>query len=89
MLEIITNGIYRSIEHRAIVNSNKERISIATFHSAKMSKVIGPTPGLVTQERPALFKTLTVEEYFKAFFSNELKGKSSLDVMRIQNENNK
>jgi hypothetical protein len=48
-----------------------------------MSKVIGPTPGLVTHERPALFKTLTVEEYFKVFFSNELKGKSCLDVMRI------
>ncbi|WJX57504.1 Oxoglutarate-dependent flavonoid 7-O-demethylase 1 [Trifolium repens] len=85
VLEIVTNGIYRSIEHRAIVNSKKERISIASFQNANMSKVIGPTPGLVTHERPALFKTLTVEEYFKVFFSNELKGKSCLDVMRIQN----
>jgi isopenicillin N synthase-like dioxygenase len=67
------------------VNSKKERISIASFQNANMSKVIGPTPGLVTHERPALFKTLTVEEYFKVFFSNELKGKSCLDVMRIQN----
>ncbi|PNX81073.1 protein SRG1-like, partial [Trifolium pratense] len=86
---ILTNGIYRSIEHRATVNSKKERISIATFHRPPMSKVLGPTPSLVTSEMPALFKTLTVEDYYKVFFSRQLQGKSCLDVMRIQNENNK
>ncbi|CAJ2648258.1 unnamed protein product [Trifolium pratense] len=89
ILEILTNGIYRSIEHRATVNSKKERISIATFHRPPMSKVLGPTPSLVTSEMPALFKTLTVEDYYKVFFSGQLQGKSCLDVMRIQNENNK
>jgi hypothetical protein len=54
-----------------------------------MSKVIGPTQSLVTSERPALFKTLTVQDYYKAFFSRQLQGKSCLDVMRIQNENSK
>ncbi|XWS12440.1 hypothetical protein CRYUN_Cryun37aG0089000 [Craigia yunnanensis] len=32
IMEIVSNGIYRSIEHRAIVNSTKERLSIATFY---------------------------------------------------------
>ncbi|XP_061340691.1 protein SRG1-like [Gastrolobium bilobum] len=86
LLEILTNGIYRSIEHRATVNSKKERISIATFHRPQMSKVIGPTPSLVTPERPALFRSISVADYFKAFFSRELQGKSLLDVIRIQNE---
>ncbi|GAU21701.1 hypothetical protein TSUD_242730 [Trifolium subterraneum] len=89
ILEMLTNGIYRSIEHRATVNMKKERISIAAFHRPQMSKVIGPTPSLVTSERPALFKTLTVQDYYKAFFSRQLQGKSCLDVMRIQNENSK
>jgi len=87
--QILTNGIYRSIEHRATVNSKKERISVAAFHRPQMSKVIGPTPRLVTLERPALFKTLTVEDYYKAFFSRKLQGKSCLDLMRVQNENSK
>ncbi|KAI5437388.1 hypothetical protein KIW84_023483 [Lathyrus oleraceus] len=89
ILEIMTNGIYRSIEHRATVNSKKERISIAAFHRPQMSKVIGPTPSLVTSEKPALFKTITMEDYYKAFFSRKLLGKSCLDVVRIQNENGK
>ncbi|XP_004490337.1 protein SRG1-like [Cicer arietinum] len=81
--EILTNGIYRSIEHRATVNSKKERISIATFHRPQRNKVIGPTPSLVTPERPAMFKTLSVQEYYKAFFSRKLEGKSCLDSIRI------
>jgi isopenicillin N synthase-like dioxygenase len=88
-VQILTNGIYQSIEHRATVNLKKERISVAAFHRPQMRKVIGPTPSLVTSERPALFKTLTVQDYYKAFFSRQLQGKSCLDVMRIQNENSK
>ncbi|KAF2305382.1 hypothetical protein GH714_004543 [Hevea brasiliensis] len=36
ILEILTNGIYRSIEHRATVNSDKERLSIATFYNPRL-----------------------------------------------------
>ncbi|KAK2376050.1 protein SRG1 [Trifolium repens] len=89
ILEIMTNGIYRSIEHRATVNSKNERISIAAFHRPPMSKIIGPTPSLVTSEMPALFKTLPVEDYYTVYFSRQLQGKSCLDVIRIQNENSK
>ncbi|KAK7307018.1 hypothetical protein VNO77_39704 [Canavalia gladiata] len=84
--EILTNGIYRSIEHRATINSEKERISIATFHRSQMNKIIGPIPSLVTPERPTLFRQIVVGDYYKMFFSRELQGKSFLDVMRIQNE---
>ncbi|KDP21186.1 hypothetical protein JCGZ_21657 [Jatropha curcas] len=86
ILEIVTNGIYRSIEHRATVNSVKERLSIATFYSPKLNGEMGPAPSLVTEERPALFRKIGVADFFKGYFSRELVGKSYLDVMRIQNE---
>ncbi|KAK7307009.1 hypothetical protein VNO77_39695 [Canavalia gladiata] len=89
ILEILTNGIYQSIEHRATINSKKERISIATSHRPQMSRVIGPTPSLVTIEKPALFKRIVVGDYNKTFFSRRLQGKSCLDDMRVQNENGK
>ncbi|XP_029128406.1 protein SRG1 [Cajanus cajan] len=84
-LEIITNGIYRSVEHRAAVNSKKERISIATFHRSQNNKVIGPTPSLVTAERPASFKQIVAGDYYKIYFSRKPQEKQCLDVMRIQN----
>ncbi|MCL7036662.1 hypothetical protein MKW94_009152 [Papaver nudicaule] len=48
VLEILTNGIYRSIEHRATINSAKKRLSIATFHDPKPESEIGPISSLVT-----------------------------------------
>ncbi|KAK7275066.1 hypothetical protein RIF29_16173 [Crotalaria pallida] len=89
LLEILTNGIYRSIEHRAIINSEKERISIATFHRPEMKTVIGPAQSLVTTETPALFRRIGLSDYYKGYFSRELQGKSYINDMRIQNENGK
>lgn len=83
IMEIVTNGIYRSIEHRAIVNSERYRISVATFLSPKMEGDFGPAPSLVTPHNPARFRRIGVADYFKGYFSKELKGKSYVDVMRI------
>ncbi|XP_048132571.1 protein SRG1-like [Rhodamnia argentea] len=83
ILEIVTNGTYRSIEHRATVNSMKERLSIATFYSPKVEGEMGPAPSLITQDKPPLFKRIGVADYFKGLFSRELQGKSYLDIMRI------
>ncbi|XP_062096714.1 protein SRG1-like [Humulus lupulus] len=83
MLEIITNGIYRSIEHRATVNAEKERLSIGTFYGPSLSGDLGPAPSLVTPKTPAQFKRIRVVDYFKSFFARELRGKSYIDAMRI------
>ncbi|XP_048235164.1 protein SRG1 isoform X2 [Ricinus communis] len=83
ILEIISNGRYRSIEHRATVNSEKERLSIATFYAPKVEAEIGPAPSLITQQTPALFKRIGVEEYFRSLFARELHSKSHLHTLRI------
>lgn len=84
--QIATNGIYRSIEHRATVNREKERLSIATFLSPKLDAELGPAPSLITQESPALFRRVNVADFLRGYLSRELHGKSYVDVMRIQSE---
>ncbi|KAJ0081396.1 hypothetical protein Patl1_10289 [Pistacia atlantica] len=82
-LEMVTNGIYPSIEHRATMNSTKERLSIATFYYPKLDGEMGPTPSLITLETPALFRRIRVEDYFKGLSTRKLDGKAYIDVMRI------
>ncbi|KAJ0101800.1 hypothetical protein Patl1_04963 [Pistacia atlantica] len=84
MLEMITNGTYRSIEHRATVNSVQERLSIATFYSPRYDGEVGPAFSLITEQTPASFRRVTIEEYFKGLFARELHEKSYLDSMRIK-----
>lgn len=80
-VQIITNGRYRSIEHRAVVNSEKERLSIAMFHSPRKETVIGPAKSLVDRQKRRVFKSMSTQEYFDAFFAQKLNGKSHLDLM--------
>ncbi|CAI0381933.1 unnamed protein product [Linum tenue] len=86
ILEIVSNGIYKSIEHRATVNSDKERISLATFLSPKLDGDLGPAPSLLknTLSQPE-FRRISVADYYKGYFSRELVGKSYVDTMRIHN----
>lgn len=88
VLQILTNGIYRSIEHRATVNTGKERVSLATFYNPKIDGEVGPAPSLITPQTPPLFRRIGVADYFKGYFSRELSGKSYVDVMRINNDEN-
>lgn len=81
--EIISNGVYRSVEHRAKVNSAKERLSVATFYSSNLDSVLGPAPSLLGKHKPAIFRSVPTEKYFKDFFSQKLNGKSYLECLRI------
>ncbi|XP_019162020.1 PREDICTED: protein SRG1-like [Ipomoea nil] len=84
-VEIFTNGIYPSIEHRGVVNREKERISIATFHSPKLDGELGPANSLITPQTPAKFKRVSVVDYYRLFYARKLDGKSHAHAFRIDN----
>ncbi|KAH7836508.1 hypothetical protein Vadar_002203 [Vaccinium darrowii] len=83
VLEIFSNGLYKSIEHRATVNSEKERISLAMFFNPKFQSEVGPSATLLDPQNPPLFKRVGMEKYVSDFFSRKLDGKSFLERMRI------
>ncbi|WRX29662.1 Oxoglutarate/iron-dependent dioxygenase - like 10 [Theobroma cacao] len=82
-LEVITNGAYCSIEHRATVNSEKERLSIATFCNPNYNGEVGPAPSLISEGKQALLRRVRVEDYLKALFARQRHEISNLDSMRI------
>ncbi|KDP22220.1 hypothetical protein JCGZ_26051 [Jatropha curcas] len=85
MLEILTNGIYPSIEHRATINSSKERLSIATFHNPKFDGDLVAASSLITPKTPQVFKRTSVSDYLKGYLTRQLDGKSFIELLRIPN----
>lgn len=83
-LQILSNGLYNSIEHRANVNSEKERISIAMFFNPKFEAEFGPASSMLNPNNPPLFRRVGMEKYVKDFFSRSLNGRTYLDYMRIE-----
>ncbi|KAI3933606.1 hypothetical protein MKX01_032711 [Papaver californicum] len=81
VLQIISNGKYRSVEHRVVANSFREpRISIAIFFKPSQRDVLyGPLPELIIHpQKPSLYKQFTMEDLIMKFRSKKLDGKSSL-----------
>ncbi|XP_071724097.1 S-norcoclaurine synthase 1-like [Rutidosis leptorrhynchoides] len=84
IIEILSNGEYKSIEHRAVVNSEKERLSIAAFHGTNYKAMIGPLLELVKGHNRARYKTIaTFQEYLRKMLSCKLDGKNMLEELKL------
>ncbi|XP_057836531.2 protein DMR6-LIKE OXYGENASE 2 isoform X1 [Cryptomeria japonica] len=84
-LEVISNGRFKSAEHRAVTNKTTARISIPTFYGPSLDTFIAPAAAMVDEEHPALYRGYKFEEYMAAFWSKcGLKGKSILDRFKIE-----
>ncbi|KDP21831.1 hypothetical protein JCGZ_00618 [Jatropha curcas] len=88
ILEILSNGIYNSIEHKVLVNSEKERVSVAFFVDPKFEAEVGPATSLINPNNQPMFKRVGMEQCFKDFFSRKLSGKSFVEHMKITGPGN-
>ncbi|KAE8661863.1 S-norcoclaurine synthase 1 [Hibiscus syriacus] len=82
VLEIMSNGKYKSAVHRVVVNPEKERLSIASFHNQKMGTKIGPLQDLVETNK-ALYRTLPIEEFRRLKMTSKGDGKYLINKMKI------
>ncbi|PWA13620.1 Non-heme dioxygenase N-terminal domain-containing protein [Artemisia annua] len=56
VIQVWSNDIYESIEHRVRVNSTRERFSIPFFMNPALYIVVEPLPELISEENPAKYK---------------------------------
>ncbi|KAI3823881.1 hypothetical protein L1987_05326 [Smallanthus sonchifolius] len=78
-LQILSNGRYKSAEHRVLTTSVESRVSVPIFNSPLPRVNIGPLPELLARDEVARYREVVFEEYMNNFFSNSHDGKKSLD----------
>ncbi|GAV79710.1 2OG-FeII_Oxy domain-containing protein/DIOX_N domain-containing protein [Cephalotus follicularis] len=85
-LEILSNGKYKSVLHRAVVNNNATRISLAIGHGPSLDTIVSPAPELVNiKNHPPAYLGMKYREYVELQQSGQLDGKSCLDRVRVVN----
>ncbi|KAL8479708.1 hypothetical protein ACS0TY_026584 [Phlomoides rotata] len=65
-LESFSNGRYKSIKHRVVVNKERERISIASFYAPSQDVVISPATPLVEKDGGAMYKSVMYEDFVES-----------------------
>ncbi|CAN1836309.1 Gibberellin 3-beta-dioxygenase 1 [Linum perenne] len=63
LLHILSNGLYPSVIHRAVVNRDRNRISVAYLHGPPSNVRICPVGKLVGPSQPPLYRAVTWNEY--------------------------
>ncbi|KAL3742211.1 hypothetical protein ACJRO7_017659 [Eucalyptus globulus] len=69
-LEVITNGKYKSVEHRVIAQADGNRMSIASFYNPGSDAVICPAPALLKEEageEGQAYPKFVFEDYMKLY----------------------
>ncbi|XP_073050494.1 gibberellin 2-beta-dioxygenase 1-like [Primulina eburnea] len=71
-LQVMTNGRFKSVRHRVVVNNKKEsRVSMIYFGGPPLSEKIAPLPSLMKGE-DSLYKEFTWFEYKRYAFQSRL-----------------
>ncbi|XP_057866740.2 naringenin,2-oxoglutarate 3-dioxygenase [Cryptomeria japonica] len=81
-MHVLSNGIFKSADHQAVVNSSITRLSIATFYNPNPNSIVYPLEGLVDEEHPSKFERYIYNEFYGRKMSQHVveRGKK-LDLM--------
>ncbi|WOK92784.1 protein DMR6-LIKE OXYGENASE 2 [Canna indica] len=83
-LEILSNGRYKSVLHRVLVNSSKSRMSVASLLSLPFDSVVRPSPELVNDDvNPRLYKDTKFADFLDYLASFDPKHKSFLESRKL------
>lgn len=83
-LEVLTNGKYKSVEHRAVTNMVKDRLSIVTFYAPSYEVELEPMSEFVNDTNPTKFRKYIHGDYSKHYVTNKLQGKKTLEFVKLQ-----
>jgi gibberellin 3-beta-dioxygenase len=86
LFQVLTNGRFRSALHRAVVNRERERISVPYFLGPSADMKVAPLASALLPGRKATFRAVTWMEYMelkhKVFGSDA----SALEMLQVDEE---
>ncbi|KAK6142913.1 hypothetical protein DH2020_023261 [Rehmannia glutinosa] len=86
-VEIFSNGRIKSVKHRAVVNSERERISIVMSNGPFWETVVRPAAPLVLKDGRALYHPMKYMEFMDWLLTkSRLNGNTLLEHLLIQED---
>ncbi|KAH6766868.1 2-oxoglutarate and oxygenase superfamily protein [Perilla frutescens var. hirtella] len=85
-LQALSNSKYKSTWHRAVVNAEIERISVATFLCPSNNAVIKAPIQLIQDQSHPIYRDYTYAEYYDKFWSRNLDQGHCLELFKIMSK---
>ncbi|XP_024466104.2 S-norcoclaurine synthase 1 isoform X2 [Populus trichocarpa] len=89
VIESWSNGVYKSIEHRAVTSVTATRMSIATFVIPDDDVELGPVETMADDyNRPKMYKAIKYVDYLRHTLSKKMDGKANTELLKVEIESN-
>ncbi|XP_039121374.1 flavanone 3-dioxygenase 3-like [Dioscorea cayenensis subsp. rotundata] len=83
-MEVLSNGRYKSVLHRAVLNPDKKRVSVASIHGFSMDKKVAAAKEMVDEQHPKGYKESSFRDFLDYIEATDItKGKSFIDSLRL------
>ncbi|KAK6138911.1 hypothetical protein DH2020_027351 [Rehmannia glutinosa] len=87
LLQLVSNGKFRSNEHRATTSHIGPRIYVACFFSGPVdgdkNKIYGSIEELISEENPPIYRNVLLGEYVAKFLSISMDKNRALDYYKL------
>uniref|UniRef100_A0ACD5XXM4 Uncharacterized protein n=1 Tax=Avena sativa TaxID=4498 RepID=A0ACD5XXM4_AVESA len=83
VIEILSNGIFKSPVHRVVTNAKKERLSLVMFYTMGPEREIEPVSELVDENRPRRYRKIKTKDYIAQLFETFARGTLAIDTVKI------
>ncbi|KAL6662088.1 hypothetical protein ACP70R_001472 [Stipagrostis hirtigluma subsp. patula] len=83
ILDVLTNGTYRSVEHRVLPDAKRGRTTIVVFQGASVRGLVAPLPEFLNEGKAARYKSLRLADYIKGNFKALHEGTQFIESLRI------
>ena len=82
VMEIMSNGFFKSPVHRVVTNAEKERLSLVMFYTMDPEREIEPVPELVDEKNPRQYRKIKTKDYIAEIFKTFAKA-LAIDTVKI------
>ncbi|CAM0913051.1 unnamed protein product [Alopecurus aequalis] len=83
VMEILSNGFFKSPVHRVVTNAEKERLSLVMFYTMGPEREAEPVPELVDEKRPRRYRKIKTKDYIAQLFETFARGTLAIDTVKI------
>nr|AYM45134.1 flavonol synthase [Fagopyrum tataricum] len=79
IIQIMSNGKYKSVYHRAVTNKDETRVSMGFFYGPNDNGVVRPLKEMIDDGKPPLYREFLFKEYVEEFGRRKGKEKRLLE----------